>query len=844
MRNFLFLVFLSVSLGGFAQTYRLSGHVYNKNDESEILIGVHVIYESGKGVVTNLDGNYSVDLRPGEYTIIYSYVGFESATRTVNIVNKPVVVDVGLEPVSIGEVVVVADVARSRETPIAFSTITPVKLQENLAGQDIPMLLNSTPGVYATQEGGGDGDAQVTIRGFSARNVGVLLDGVPVNDMETGHVYWSNWFGLDAVTRSIQVQRGLGASKLALPSVGGTINIITKGMESKKGGSLTQEVGSDGYLRTSFGYNTGKLKNGWGISAAGSYKRGDGWVDQTWSNGFFYYLKIDKKIGNHMISLSGYGAPQSHGQRSYKLPVAVYDSAYAEELGIRLAYDEFMSAEDSSEVNENRRIADEGIGRGLRFNQHWGYLIKTEEGPNAEREIINEKVNHYHKPQFTLKDFWKVSDRFYVSNIAYLSIGRGGGVSSASTIAPDENGLKRFQSIYDRTISENAVYPAYDTALHLASNYLVNRANEHFWYGLLSTVNYRPNNNLNFSAGFDLRRYTGKHYEQVYDLMGGDYALPEYPDYDLADYTSVSPFAALKLQEGDKNVYHNDGEVKWGGLFFQTEYKNEKVSTFINLTTAISSYQRIDYMFGLNANVKQFKTEWNNYPGVTIKGGLNYNLNDKMNVFFNAGYLSKAPRFNNVYDRDNLKFREISNEFVKAIEAGYSFSSPIFSANLNAYYTIWENKPADRTSKIEVEGEEFSVNINGMDALHKGIELDFILRASHNVDIQGVISIGDWRWNTEDTFRVYDDNNNLAITQYYDARGVHVGNSAQNQAGIEIRWEPIENFYIKPAYVYFINYYSAFDPVSLNGSPNSYVWYDEETGEHGDPRDSWKIPAY
>jgi outer membrane cobalamin receptor len=130
------------------------------------------------------------------------------------------------------------------------------------------MVLNSTPGVYATTGGGGDGDAEVTIRGFSSRNVGVLLDGVPVNDMENGQVYWSNWFGLDAVTRSIQVQRGLGASKLALPSVGGTINIITKGFDSRKEASIMQEVGSDGYVRTSFGYSSGILKNNWSITAA------------------------------------------------------------------------------------------------------------------------------------------------------------------------------------------------------------------------------------------------------------------------------------------------------------------------------------------------------------------------------------------------------------------------------------------------------------------------------------------------------------------------------------------------------------------------------------------------
>ena len=47
--------------------------------------------------------------------------------------------------------------------------------------------------VYAAQQVEGDGDARVTIRGFDQTNLAVMVDGVPMNDMETGQVYWSNW---------------------------------------------------------------------------------------------------------------------------------------------------------------------------------------------------------------------------------------------------------------------------------------------------------------------------------------------------------------------------------------------------------------------------------------------------------------------------------------------------------------------------------------------------------------------------------------------------------------------------------------------------------------------------
>ena len=75
------------------------------------------------------------------------------------------------------------------------------------------MVLKSTPSIYVTKTGGGFGDSRVALRGFDTDNIGVLINGVPVNGMENGKVYWSNWSGLSDVTKYMQVQRGLGASK-------------------------------------------------------------------------------------------------------------------------------------------------------------------------------------------------------------------------------------------------------------------------------------------------------------------------------------------------------------------------------------------------------------------------------------------------------------------------------------------------------------------------------------------------------------------------------------------------------------------------------------------------------
>lgn len=127
----------------------------------------------------------------------------------------------------------VTDIAKDRKTPVAASTIKAAQIIERLGNQEITEILNTTPSVYATKSGGGFGDGSITMRGFESRNIAVMVNGMPVNDMEGGTVYFSNWTGLQDVTSTIQTQRGLGSSKLAIASVGGTIN-YTRSADMKK----------------------------------------------------------------------------------------------------------------------------------------------------------------------------------------------------------------------------------------------------------------------------------------------------------------------------------------------------------------------------------------------------------------------------------------------------------------------------------------------------------------------------------------------------------------------------------------------------------------------------------
>ncbi len=836
---FVFFVFQA-----FSQQYTLTGVVTDKT-LGEALIGANVLYGAGMGTVTDIDGKFSLQLEKGSYELRVSFIGFEPETREVEL-NRNMFLRFELKTIMLNEVEVVGDLARTRETPVAFSNVTPIQMEEQLASQDIPMILNATPGVYATQQGGGDGDARINIRGFNQRNVAVMLDGIPVNDMENGWVYWSNWFGLDVVMRNTQVQRGLGASKLAIPSVGGTINIMTKGIDDKKGLVLKQEVGSDGYLRTSLGLTTGRMDNGFGITFAGSYKQGDGWVDMTPTKGYFYFLRIDKELGNHILSFTAMGAPQEHGQRSYKKHISTFDSAYAVEAGVA---PEFIGELESLGIPTNM---------GLRYNPNWGYLkrIRITETDTIipERERVSTAYNYYHKPMFSLRDFWNVNDRLYISNIAYLSIGSGGGRSFSTTPEYDQ---ETKQQNLQKDYNANLNYPFGFNKDRLSSDIMRNSVNNHFWFGLLSTFDYELSETFSLSGGIDLRTYKGEHYREVEDLFGGRFYFDE---------GNQNEWDSTKKYVGDKIGYYNDGLVRWGGLFGQLKYQKNKFTAFLNLTTSYTGYKRVDYFIpkilevgdttlaiaydtrveyqgqiydrnspGLRTN----ESDWKWIPGFTVKGGVNYNLNEFMNVFMNMGYMSKAQRFNNVFDYSNNLFGDIENEKVQAIELGYSFYKPRFTLNLNSYLTVWKNKPSDRGLTYIDDDELRRVNINDMNALHKGIEVEFAYRIMDNLMFTSLLSVGDWKWTSADTARIYDDNGQLVGKKPFDAKGLFVGDAAQIQNRESIRWEFLRGLYTSVVFTYFGKHYADFNPLDFDPevSPNSF-------DADGNPRQSWEIPDY
>lgn len=642
------------SAAAFAQT-TVRGQLVD-SETGEPLVGAAVMVEgTSQGTVTDIDGYFKQSVAQGG-TLVFKYVGFKDLKKKIT--QKGASVDLGtikMEPdaVMLADVTITSSIAVARKTPVAVSTIDPVFIEEKLGTQEFPEILKSTPGIYATKDGGGFGDSKINIRGFKSENSAMMVNGVPMNGMENNKVYWSNWSGLSDVTRSIQVQRGLGAAKVASPAVGGSINIITKTTEAKKGGSVSYAMGNDGYNKILFNLSSGLSKDGWAFSLLGAKTWGDGYIQGTEFEGYTWFVSIAKRFNdNHQLSLTAFGAPQWHNQRSNQNGLSIKEWQRVKQY----------MGEDSP----------------YKYNSTFGY---------RHGQSYNSSRNSYHKPQISLNHLWQIDQKSSLSTALYVSIGRGDGYRGTgdSTYANSwygsTNGLVNTQFRRpDGTFDYDAVETMNAESTNGSKMVMSKMMNNHLWYGLLSTYTTKFGENFDFYGGIDFRYYKGLHQDILTDLFGGTYFIDSYNRKNVTAENNPavggnSAYINQKLNVGDVLRRDYDGFVMYEGVFAQLEYNQDKLSAFISGGASNTGYWRYDRMY---YSKDKAKSSTKNYLGGNIKGGANYNLTENHNVFVNAGYINRAPMFDTSFINSQTSHDrnpDAKNEKIMSFELGYGYRS-------------------------------------------------------------------------------------------------------------------------------------------------------------------------
>ena len=809
----------------FAQTGTIAGQVTIEKTGDPLANAAVYVGDAQTGTYTRKNGSFILkDILVGMQTVTVSFMGYGKQTKEVEVKEGETAVvkfTLTVETISIEGINVVSDRAKI-ETPIAFTDVDKEEITSSLGSRDIPLVLTNTPSVYSTGQGGGAGDARLNIRGFNQRNVAVMINGVPINDMENGWVYWSNWDGLGDATSSIQVQRGLSAINLAVPSIGGTMNMITDPTTMKKGVLFKQEIGSGGFKKNTLIANSGIVNDKYAFSFNFTRKTGDGVIDATWTDAWSYYLAASYNINEkNRLELYAAGAPQRHGQMRYMQNMAAFDHDYAEDNSgvpdsVMVDYfSDFPESEDGIYYNENWNIVTDYKGK-----QWWDGKIHNRYSMN----FLNESENYYHKPQINLNWFTKLNEKLDIYSIIYFLGGKGGGTGTFGSLNWDYSGPSRIID-WDSTIAEN------DTLSTGSSGILRNSVNSQWGIGLISKAYYQISETFKSSFGIDWRMAEIKHFREVRDLLGGDYYFFDGSDFDTAeDYEKGL---------GGKIDYNNTNKVGWFGGYVQGEYSKEKLTaTFMGGLSAVK-YEYTDHFVAADTladgtpdvDSGELFSETDPVYGYQVKGGASYRLTEDFGIYGNAGYVNKCPIFDEVInDWTGELVEDPKNEKFTSIETGFNFVGMDGLLNVKGgfYFTNWDDQ--SKSFGVDTPDDEIKIFVSGIDSRHSGVEFEVHSQPISLVKFDVSFSKGNWTYLNDLLDVRYEAAPDIEDTLDIYVKDLKVGDAPQTQLAFGTTLFPVEGLKANVSYKYYTDFYARFDPFSRQ--------------DPDDTDESWEIPAY
>jgi outer membrane receptor protein involved in Fe transport len=759
----------------FAQNYSISGKIKNAETGEPVSNAKINLTPGTIGTTSDATGYYELkNLSDGNYAMKVSYIGYETFIKDISL-KGDLVINVDLKSGGITTDIIEINRARDRETPVAFTDIDKSKIEKVISGQDAPMLVRGTPGLYTySTDGVGNGEGQLLVRGFSQNYVQVLINGIPTNDPESNSVYWSNWGAVSSNASSIQIQRGAGSSLYGSGSFGGSFNILTESALPNGYYGLNLNLGNP--MNTLYGFtaNTGLIKNKFSGTLNIDRKIAEGTRVSGRYEGTNYYTSLAFfPTTKQSVKVVLHGAPQEHGYSWSN------DVIYFKKFGYKANPAPFIPKSVVEQLPANKT-------NGL---PNYGLLDDSRE--LVDNNFVNLSHNFFHKPQGELHYTYEFSPQTMLNSTLFYSMGRGAGssINSAGTMFS----FKRANTGNNGTSIDTILTNYYNTEGYIgdsasANIYLKNAFQRisysfHQQLGVLASIQTKVNKDFNITAGAEFRNWKADHPGHFTNLFGkttvnqtyaavkrnwnntadtlGTFSRPVYQGDLEGPESDVGNIFGWNLSSTDntyKTQYRNYvGETPQYTLFAQGNYQIKNLNIMGSLQYVWYKYKLTENMPSENAIGKQDVTTQDSTEGLHSNGkfymkgadkklyafdlinsersrgfwqpkiGLNYNLTDKFNVFGNFAHVERFVDLGIYYNQGRLN-DEAEDEKSNQYELGLGYNDQVLFFKINGYYMDWQNKSTRITdvSKAGQPGYDRNGNISLLvgTSRHMGVEME------------------------------------------------------------------------------------------------------------------------
>lgn len=729
--------------------------------------GVEVSCELDR-TTTNEEGKFSFNLPSDVETLTFTFKmeGYESQTKLINVSSEDVN-DLGVISLKVS--------LDDQDEIIPMVLISDSDLDDANSNQSVSSLVGSSNDVFVRTAAYTFSSARFRIRGLDGINTSMFFNGVPMNDLENGRVYWSTWGGLNDVMRSRETSVGLEAIDYTIGGVGGASSIDTRASKQRKQNKVVYSSSNRSYRnRLMVTWGSGQLKNGWSVALSGSRRWSDqGYVEGTYYDAWSYFLSVDKKIGKHTLNLTSLAAPVRRGK-------------------------------GGAAITELYELTDNNY-----YNPYWGF---------QNGKVRNSREFRSFQPVNILRHDWDISETSKLTTAASYQFGKSGStaidwygardprpdyyrylpsaienpnmaalVAEAYRTDPSVSQIN-FDYMYD--VNQNS-FEVISDANGIAGNdfsgarskYIIEERRYDSQKINFNTLyrNYLTDN-ITLRGGLMYQMYIGNNFKVIDDLLGGEFYVdinrfaeidfPNNPDARQNDLDNPNRI----LTEGDVFGYDYDPNVRKATAWGQAEFTFKKVDFFVGGEFSNTQLWREgDVRNGLFPDNSFGKSEVKSFDNYMAKAGLTYKFNTRYYLYANVAMGTRAPFIRNAFVSPrtrNTYVDGLQSEEIMSGEAGYVVRTPRLKARASVYYVDFKNRVKTMSFFNDEEisqGSELddstirlgfvNLTLSGIDQQHVGTELAFEYKITSALEIVGVAAIGQYNYSSNATATIVNDAN-------------------------------------------------------------------------------------
>ncbi|MCW8896515.1 MAG: TonB-dependent receptor [Flavobacteriales bacterium] len=701
-----------------------------------------------------------------------------------------------------------------------FTTTLDALEDENAENQDVSGLLQSSRDIFNSTAGFNFGVARYRIRGYDSENFVVTMNGVTLNNPETGRAIWALWGGLNDITRYQETKNGISSSPLTFGGIGGSSNINARPTAVRKGTNISYALANRTYShRIMATHSTGMMDNGMAVAVSASGRYSDeGYIDGTFYSGASYFVSIEKKLNNkHSLGFVGFAAPTVQGRNS-------------------------ITTQETYDLTGNNF-----------YNSYWGY---------QDGEKRNSRVRNTHQPRLILNHYFDINDKTQLMSSVYYTFGRSGNtrLNWHDAADPRPEYWKNLPSAYSEPGNEllfaqqTALWQAQDptttqldwdhfyfansknlytldnvdgTGTSLTGNrskYIVEEQRQDVYdYGFNSTLTHKLADNLTLSGGIKGSIYKSKNFKVIDDLLGGDFwvdvdqfAERDFADPDAAQTDLNNPNRAVR--EGDKFGYDYDININTTNLYAQLDGTSAKIDWFFGASTTYTSFWRTgNVRNGLFPEDSYGDSEKQNFFNFGTKAGLVYKLTGRHMFSINGAYLTRAPLARNSFLSPRTRDEVVSglkNEQIFSGDFNYIVRYPKVKTRATVFYTSIQDKLWSRNFYHDELNTFVNYVMTGVDQLFVGVEFGGEVKVTPTITATGTFAMGDFTYNSRPTATVTQDNSTKLLEENKTIylKNYKIGESPQTVSSIGLRYRSPKYWFMGVDFNYFADIYLQVNP--------------------------------